>query len=77
MHFHRVTDVRREVLRAVEFRELVFLFLQQILATLRDDPRPHLAAVDGAALGAGTQLAVACDLRVATPAARFGVPAAY
>lgn len=50
--------------------------LREVLATIRDDPRPHLAAVDGAALGAGTQLAVACDLRVATPAARFGVPAA-
>lgn len=50
--------------------------LRQVLAAIRDDPRPHLAAVDGAALGAGTQLAVACDLRMATPAARFGVPAA-
>ena len=50
--------------------------LREVLATLRDDPRPHVAAVDGAALGLGTQLAVACDLRVATPAARFGVPAA-
>lgn len=50
--------------------------LRQVLAALRDDPRPLIAAVDGAALGAGTQLAVACDLRVATPAARFGVPAA-
>ncbi|MEQ1787787.1 MAG: enoyl-CoA hydratase [Acidimicrobiales bacterium] len=50
--------------------------LRTVLAALRDDPRPHLAAVDGAALGAGTQLAVACDLRVATPGARFGVPAA-
>jgi enoyl-CoA hydratase len=50
--------------------------LRQVLAALRDDPRPVVAAVDGAALGAGTQLAVACDLRVATPAARFGVPAA-
>ena len=50
--------------------------LREVLATLRDDPRPHLAAVDGAALGAGTQLAVACDLRVATADARFGVPAA-
>lgn len=50
--------------------------LRTVLQRLRDDPRPLLAAVDGAALGAGTQLAVACDLRVATPAARFGIPAA-
>lgn len=50
--------------------------LRQVLAALRDDPRPLVAAVDGAALGAGTQLAVACDLRVATPDARFGIPAA-
>jgi enoyl-CoA hydratase len=50
--------------------------LRAVLTTLRDDPRPVLAAVDGAALGAGTQLAVACDLRVATPSARFGIPAA-
>jgi enoyl-CoA hydratase len=50
--------------------------LREVLATLRNDPRPHVAAVDGAALGLGTQLAVACDLRVATPAARFGIPAA-
>ena len=50
--------------------------LRRVLAALRDDPRPLIAAVDGAALGAGTQLAVACDLRVATHAARFGVPTA-
>jgi enoyl-CoA hydratase len=50
--------------------------LRDVLTALRDDPRPTVAAVDGAALGAGTQLAVACDLRVATPSARFGIPAA-
>jgi enoyl-CoA hydratase len=50
--------------------------LRQVLTALRDDPRPTIAACDGAALGAGTQLAVACDLRVATASARFGIPAA-
>ena len=35
-----------------------------------------LAAIDGPALGAGSQLAAACDLRCATPTSKFGVPAA-
>lgn len=56
---------------------------ERFLATLRDVldtivalPVPVIAAVEGVALGAGVQLAVACDLRVAAPDSRFGVPAA-
>ncbi|MCB1039985.1 MAG: enoyl-CoA hydratase [Acidimicrobiales bacterium] len=51
-------------------------YLQRILDQLRTTPFPTIAAIEGAALGAGTQLAVACDLRVATPDAQFGIPAA-
>ena len=50
--------------------------LRVVLQGLHDAPFPTIAAVDGAALGAGTQLAIACDLRVATARARFGIPAA-
>jgi enoyl-CoA hydratase len=38
-------------------------------------PFVTIVAADGAALGAGTQLAVACDLRVATVRSSFGIPA--
>lgn len=50
--------------------------LRRVLDALHDAPFPTIAAVEGAALGAGTQLAIACDLRVAAPSARFGIPAA-
>jgi enoyl-CoA hydratase len=49
--------------------------LRRVLVALRDRPVPVIAAVERSALGAGTQLAIASDLRVATPDARFGVPA--
>jgi len=50
--------------------------LRSVLDLFSSVPITTIAAIDGAALGAGTQLAISCDLRVATPTARFGIPAA-
>lgn len=56
---------------AQEFRTA----LRALLERLSNLPVPVLAAVNGPALGAGTQLVIAGDLCVAGPTARFGVPA--
>ena len=47
-----------------------------VLDAIVGHPAPVVAAVNGPALGAGMQLAVACDLRVLAPDARLGIPAA-
>ncbi|HEY7939737.1 MAG TPA: enoyl-CoA hydratase-related protein, partial [Acidimicrobiales bacterium] len=50
--------------------------LRSVLEGLHTAPFPVVAAIEGAALGAGTQLAMSCDLRIATADASFGIPAA-
>ena len=44
--------------------------------SLEAAPLPIVAAIDGPAFGAGAELACACDLRVASPSARFSLPPA-
>lgn len=50
--------------------------LYGMLHRLTQVPVPIVAAVNGPAIGAGTQLAMACDLRVVDQRARFAVPTA-
>jgi enoyl-CoA hydratase len=47
---------------------------EHLLDTVVEYPAPVIAAIHGPAIGAGMQLAVACDIRVAGPDARLAIP---
>ncbi|KAL7747745.1 hypothetical protein RI367_006867 [Sorochytrium milnesiophthora] len=48
--------------------------LRQSFSELETLPMPTIAAIDGAALGGGLEMALCCDLRVAGPGAKIGLP---
>ena len=50
--------------------------MEGYLAALEALPMPTLAVVEGWAIGGGLAIAACCDLRIATPGTKFGVPIA-
>jgi len=50
--------------------------IDKVITRLETLARPTIAAIRGYAVGGGASLALACDMRIVTPDAKFGVPIA-
>jgi enoyl-CoA hydratase len=48
----------------------------EVVRMMEEIPKPIIAAVNGAALGAGSDLAISCDIVIASESASFGDPSA-
>ena len=48
--------------------------MDRALCAIRDCSLPTIAAIEGACIGGGLQIAMACDLRICSDSSRFGAP---
>jgi len=60
--------IKRTVLETIHHE------IQPILSYIENFEKPVISAIDGFALGGGCELAMACDIRIATEKSKFGQP---
>ncbi|MBI4619036.1 MAG: enoyl-CoA hydratase [Desulfobacterales bacterium] len=58
-------------LTPVEIREEIYAVFQGVIRAIVELPKPVIASVNGPAIGAGFDLCLACDIRIAAEDAKF------
>ena len=57
-----------------DFKKALEPIVQGLADKLEKTPKPTIAAIDGICMGGGLEVALGCDLRIATPGSKFATP---
>jgi enoyl-CoA hydratase/carnithine racemase len=59
---------------SLEEAEHAFILMEKAISTIENLPLPTIGVINGPAMGAGLELALACDIRIGSEKARLGIP---
>ncbi|MED3687760.1 enoyl-CoA hydratase/isomerase family protein [Peribacillus sp. FSL K6-1552] len=73
-HFSAGSDIKQFNKLTIAEANEAFRLMEEAISTFEKITLPTIGAINGPALGAGFELALACDIRIGTPHTLMGIP---
>lgn len=68
------SDIKEFSEISIDEAEHAFVVMEKAISTIEQLPIPTVGVINGPAMGAGLELALACDIRIGSKGARMGIP---